>query len=374
MRSPIVAMLWEIWRVTRVEAAWKLALGIVGGLAVLALCATFAPADNAKRYEDIMDNGAAAAMILLVLPHLVGWLSLARLNGGRPGFPLYLHYTRPVRTAVIVGLPMAYLTAVSSAIYLVSALLLRVTSGYAFPLLPVAAWIAALTLICVAATWSTRNRTIQVLVMMFAITKAFGLAMDRLTAVEIPDTFDWPPRLWPTLFDFPLTDYAWIALIGLASFGVTVARVTRQRRGDGWAAVTSAPARRILGPARQPVPFPVSHLVCDAGSSVVGPEVQRIAGADDRSGARDRDSAGVGGQRAHRCCDQCGPSCVLPDRGMLLRPSDARALCAALTVHRIGPRGKCLRYSPETRTRVHQRIRGDSGVRHRAAGRPQSYS
>ncbi len=94
-----------------------------------------------------MDNGAAIAMILLVLPHFVGWLSLARLNGGRPGFPLYLHYTRPVRTAVIVGLPMAYLTAMSSAIYLVSALLLRVTSGYPFPLLPVAAWIAALTLV-----------------------------------------------------------------------------------------------------------------------------------------------------------------------------------------------------------------------------------
>ena len=74
--------------------------------------------------------------------------------------------------------------------------------------------------------------------MMFAITKAFGLAMDRLTAVEIPDTFDWPPRLWPTLFDFPLTDYAWIALIGLASFGVTVAMVARQRRGDELAAIT----------------------------------------------------------------------------------------------------------------------------------------
>ena len=233
-------MLWETWRVTRVEAAWKLAFGIVGGLAVLALCAAVAPADDAKKYEDIMDNGAATAMILLVLPHLVSWLSLARLNGGRPGFPLYLHYTRPVRTAVIVGLPMAYLTAMSSAVYLVSALLLRVTSGYAFPLLPVAAWIAALTLIGLAATWSTRNRTIQVCVMMYAITKAFGLAMQRLTAVEIPDTFDWPPRLWPTLFDFPLTDYAWIALIGLASFGVTVAGVTRQRRGDGWAEVPSA--------------------------------------------------------------------------------------------------------------------------------------
>ena len=77
-------------------------------------------------------------------------------------------------------------------------------------------------------------------VMMIATMKAFGLAMDRLTAVELPGGYDWPPRLWPTLFDFPLTDYAWIALIGVASFGVTVAGATRQRRGDGWAAVPSA--------------------------------------------------------------------------------------------------------------------------------------
>ena len=249
MKSPLHAILWEIWRLTRVEAAWKLAFGIVGGLAVLALSATFAPAGNAKRYEDVMDLGAAVAMTLLVLPHLVSWLSLARLNGGRPGFSLSLHYTRPVRTAVIVGLPMLYLTAVSSAIYLVSALLLRVTSGFAFPLLPVAAWIAALTVVFVAATWATRDARIQTLVMMVAGLRAFGLAMDRLTAVEIPDNFDWPPRLWPTLFDFPRTDYAWIALIGLASVGITVAMVRRQRRGDDLlksshvSAITSAVSR-----------------------------------------------------------------------------------------------------------------------------------
>jgi hypothetical protein len=240
MRSPAVAILWEIWRVTRVESAWKLAFGIVGGLAVLALGAAFAPADDARRYERIMDDCAAIAMILLVLPHLMSWLTLARLNGGRPGFPLYLHYTRPVPTAVIVGLPMAYLTALSWAIYLVSALLLRVTSGYAFPLLPVAAWIAALTLVFVAGTWSTRVGAIQLLVMMFAVMRALGFAMDRLTALELPGGYDWPPRLWATLFDWPRTDYAWIALIGLASFAVTVTGVARQRRGDGWAEVPSA--------------------------------------------------------------------------------------------------------------------------------------
>jgi hypothetical protein len=240
LRSPVAAILWETWRVTRVEAAWKLASGIVGALAVLALSATFAPADNAKGYEDVMDMGAAMAMTILVLPHVMGWPSMARLNSGKPGFPLYLHYPRPVRTAVIVGLPMAYLTAMSSAIYLVSALLLRVSSGYAFPLLNIAAWMAAVTLIGFAATWSTRNKSIQVVAMASATAIAWSIAVERLTAVEIPETFDWPPRLWPTLFDFPLTDYAWIALIGLASFGVTVAMVTRQRRGDELAASTRA--------------------------------------------------------------------------------------------------------------------------------------
>ena len=246
MRSPVLAILWENWRLTRVETAWKLAFGIVGPLAVLGLTATFAPADNATRYSRIMDDSAAIAMILLVLPHFIGWRSLARLNGGQPGFPLYLHYTRPLRTAVIVGLPMVYLTAVSWAIYLVSALLLRMTSGFAFPLLPVAVWIAALTVIWIAAKWSTRNSGIQVAVMTLAVAIAYVLSMIRLTGVEIPDQYDWPPRLWPTLFDWPLTDYAWIALIGLASFGVTVAGVTRQRRGDGWAELPAAlsPARR----------------------------------------------------------------------------------------------------------------------------------
>ena len=231
LRSPIVAMLWELWRLTAAEVAWKLALPIGGGLAVLGLGAAFGPADNPTNYQRVNDDVAALALILIVIPHLLGWLSIAKLNGSQPGFPLYLMYTRPVRTAVIVGLPMAYLTALSPAIYLVSAIVLRVASGHAFPLLPVAVWMAAFTVIGLAGGWSTRIRLIQVLVMMYAVTKGLGMAMQRLTAVEIPGGYDWPPRLWATLFDFPRTDYAWIALIGLTCFGVTVAGVTWQRRG-----------------------------------------------------------------------------------------------------------------------------------------------
>jgi hypothetical protein len=224
-------MLWEVWRVTRVEAAWKLALPTLAAMFILAL--------SSGQDEIVKDANAAIALVLIVIPHLAGWLSMAKLNNGRPGFPLYLHYTRPVRTAVIVALPMAYLTALSSGIYLVSALLLRVTSGYAFPLLPVAAWMAALTVIGVAGTWSTRNKSVQVNTMVTATAFAWLISIERLTAVEIPRNYDWPPRLWPMLFDWPRTDYAVIALIGLASFGLTFAGVARQRRGDGWAEAPS---------------------------------------------------------------------------------------------------------------------------------------
>ena len=231
LRSPIVAMLWELWQLTRAEIAWKLALPIGIGMAALLLGAAFAPPDNQDAFP-INDAIAAFALIVIVLAQLVPGLSIARLNGSQPGFPFYLAYTRPVRTSLIVGLPMAYFTAVSAASYLVSAIVLRVISGYAFPLLPVAAWIAALAMVGMMAAWSTRNRVFQKCVTMLALVKALVTAMDRLTAVEIPDNFDWPPRLWPTLFDFPRTDYAWIALIGLASFVVTVVMVRWDRRGD----------------------------------------------------------------------------------------------------------------------------------------------
>ncbi len=245
LRSPSVAILWELWRVTRGEIAWKLALPIGAALAALGLAAAFGPANEPPNTQRVNDEVAALALILIVLPHLVGWWSIGKLNGGQPGFPLYLTYTRPVRTAVIVALPMAYLTALSWAIYLVSAIVLRVASGLAFPLLPVAVWMAAYTVITLAGAWSTRSRVIGVLTMLYAVTKGLEMAMERLTAVELPGGYDWPPHLWPTLFDFPRTDYAWIALIGLAAFGVTVAGVAWQRHG-AWTAST-------LGTGKTPI-------------------------------------------------------------------------------------------------------------------------
>jgi hypothetical protein len=169
---------------------------------------------------------AAVALIILVAPNLMGWqFSLMKLNGGRPGFPFYLLYTRPVRTTVMVGVPMAYLTLAPAVIYLISALFLRGVFGYPFPLLPAAAWVAVLNVIMKAGSWSTRKRAVQMVSLMIATGVWISLSMPN-------DWFD-SPSLWPTLFAITPAGYALIGVFGLASFGLTVAAVERQRHGDG---------------------------------------------------------------------------------------------------------------------------------------------
>jgi hypothetical protein len=233
MQSPVVAILWENWRLTRVEAAWRLALGIVAASTVSVVFGVVAPNFLDER-EAVRDLGAMIALFLLVLPNLVNWPSWAQLNGWRPGFPFHLLYTRPVRTVVLVGVPMAYLTVAPTAIYVISALVLRETFGYSFPLLPAAAWIAALNVVLVATHWSTRTRVVQMLSAMAPSAVWTGLLGSHFTG-EI----DWhdASSLWPTLFDAPFADYALLGVIGLASFGLTVAAVDRQRHGDGRAPI-----------------------------------------------------------------------------------------------------------------------------------------
>jgi hypothetical protein len=222
-------MLWENWRLTRVEAAWKLGLGIVGGLAVLVVFEAMAPSKTTK------DFGAFVAFMVILLPNITGWFSIPKVNGARAGFPFSLHYTRPVRTAVLVGVPMAYHVATAAASYLVSAFVLRVTSGYPFPLLPVAAWVAALNMTHAPANWSIPSRVVTVLGSLAAGVGVMAFAILRLP----PGGFDWHDSAspWPAMFDLRLTDYALIAAIGLSSFGLTVAGVVRQRRGDAPAAI-----------------------------------------------------------------------------------------------------------------------------------------
>jgi hypothetical protein len=216
MRSPVLAMLWENWRLTRAEAAQRLVQGFLFSAAVLAGLAALGRMGNTT---------VRLALGALVMTYGPMWISVAKLNGGRfgdgyrPGYPFWFLYTRPVRTFALVAAPMAYNVATIVALYLVSALVLRATFGYPFPLLPLAAWIAAFQIVQWAAQWGTSNKVVQL-----AGSMAAGLG---LTALAL-----WRAQAWPARFDFSIGDYVLLAAIGVTSFGLTVAGVARQRRGE----------------------------------------------------------------------------------------------------------------------------------------------
>jgi hypothetical protein len=209
MRSPVFALLWENWRLTRVEAVSRLGVGIVGGSAALLL---------------LSDEGPAWAFWILLSQHAMFWLSIARLTGGRfldgyqPGFPFHLLYTRPVPTSVIVGVAMAYDAFSCAALYLVSAALLGFAFNQPFPLLPVAVWLVTFHLLCTCVQWSTRNKALQWLGS-FVICIPFFLFLYRPGGSPLP-------------VEFSLAEIAFMAVLSLVTAGVTVPAVARQRHGD----------------------------------------------------------------------------------------------------------------------------------------------
>ncbi len=216
MRSPVVAMLWENWRLTRVEAAQRLGLGLVVGAGLLAL----------------FDNGATAAFVMLVALHSLIWFSIAKLSGGRfadgykPGFPLYLLYTRPVPTPVIVGVALVYDAFSCVLLYLVSAAVLGVAFGQPLPSFSVTLWMVINHFAYACTQWSTRSRVAQ-----WVGSIAFCLTMFFVLKSHVS---------WPLRVEFSLTENAAMVLTGVVLFGLTVAGVARQRRGEAVAAVPRA--------------------------------------------------------------------------------------------------------------------------------------
>lgn len=216
LRSPIAAMLWEQWRLTRVEGAQRLALGLAGGSAALSLLDA--------------DKGAIAAFwILIVLHGMVVWLSIAKLNGGRfvdgykPGFPLYLAYVRPIPTAAFVGVTLAYDAVAGAALYVASAALLGFAFGQPLPLFSVVPWIVAFHLAYACIQYSTPNRAVQWGGSFVIHMPLFLLLMHRVAS--------------PLQVEFSFIENISFVLIGIASFALTVVGVGRQRCGE-----TTSPA------------------------------------------------------------------------------------------------------------------------------------
>ena len=193
---------------TRVEAMWRVGLCLAVGSAALLLS----------------DKGPTVAFYVLTWMNAIIWLSIAKLNGGRfmdgyrPGFPLYLLYPRPVPTAVFVGVAMAYDAISGVVIYIACAALLGFAFGQPLPLFSVALWILASRFLYTSVQWAIPSRSVQWGVSIVLYWPLFLMLKDGVAA--------------PLQVHFSLAQYALLIFIVVVSFGLTVAGVARQRRGD----------------------------------------------------------------------------------------------------------------------------------------------
>ncbi len=207
--APILAMLWENWRLTRIEAAQRLVLGLILGSAALAF---------------LGDKGPSPAFWTLVALHSMIWFSIAKLNGGRfadgykPGFPFHLLYRAPVSTATFVGVAMAYDAITCTALYLVSAALLGFAFEKSLPLFSMAVCLISYHLAYACCQWSTRNRIVQ-----WGGSVVFSVPVALVLLDNVSPTLE---------FGLSVVENAAFVLLGVASVWLTIAGVARQRCGD----------------------------------------------------------------------------------------------------------------------------------------------
>ncbi len=209
--APIFAMLWECWRLTRVEAGQRLALGIAAG----ALAMTFS------------DNGAAVAFWILAATHSMIWFSIAKLNGGKfadgykPGFPFHLWYSKPLSNATLVSTLLLYDAITCTALYLVSAAALGLAFGRPLPLTSMIPILVSYHFAYACCQWSTRSRVVQ-----WVGSIAFSVPMFLVLFKNVES---------PLKVEFSWIENAVFVAIGAASFVLTVIGVARQRRGESTA-------------------------------------------------------------------------------------------------------------------------------------------
>lgn len=240
MRTPVAALLWESWRLTRVEMAFRVALALILGGAPLVGASAVASLGNPADLARLMDAASVGTLFVLMVMAIPFWFSIALLKGGRwidggkPGFTFSHCYPRPVSTWLLVGVPLSYFAVANAALYVVPAVILGGLFGYAFPLAPLAAWLVAFSLVQATANWWTRSKTVQFAGSMATACACMWLAFSQVEAIGIRAEVDGDlrPAQWPTLFAFSAGDYGVIGSISLAAVALAIAGVARQRHGE----------------------------------------------------------------------------------------------------------------------------------------------
>ncbi len=247
MRSPAVAIAWELYRPQR----WGLA-AVGAGLLVLSLVFHLLPATVAARVGEPLST--SLFFFALCYVYTIFLYSQPGQGGRRAGFPRRL-FTLPVRTSVLVGLPMLYGLAAVILLWAATHWLVWQPCGmWQEPGFAAVAWLPLLLaagLACLQAlSWTLVRSPVLRVVAAVGVLPALALTIAYL--------FTFNPALKNLVQTYGLTLGDVVMVLSVAaivlSYGLAVAGVARDRRGGGtgWPALRHAGAAALRWLSRHP--------------------------------------------------------------------------------------------------------------------------
>lgn len=226
MNSPLAAMLWELWRVSR----WELGLRIAGmSLITIALCG-FANASLGEAETAVVRS---VMLLMLLSGSLFSYTWLSSFDNHPTAFAFRLGFTRPISTERLVLIPLWFGVAAAMVCFLIPALLMRAFLGPAASLPGLTVFVGALVACLMTGSWAPSSRwgqwTLVCLVLIAVILMLVKLHSTR--AGEEP----WLMAMGrPGYFPFNVYYYIACLLLVAGASWLTIEGVRRKRFGEGW--------------------------------------------------------------------------------------------------------------------------------------------
>lgn len=157
MRHPILAMIWQSWRLSR--RWYLLILSISMLICWLILNAEPRPAVllDPREFQLFQGNNAVFAIL-----GIAGFSTLLTIStGSKDGFPFSFEFRLPASSFILTAAPMLFLGLLSASLYFIPLAVYRVLVDIPFPLLPGSVLVFTYVLILLCCTWTVSNKSVR---------------------------------------------------------------------------------------------------------------------------------------------------------------------------------------------------------------------
>lgn len=225
MRSPLQAMLWELWRTSCGELLVRLVA--TTGMILLLCSLPFAKALTQAENEVV----CGVVVMILTAGSLTSSMWWMQFDRDHSGFSFRLGFVRPVTTIKLVVLPMVYTAAASVLSFALPAALFGRLHGVPMPSWSPTPVVACVVFCLMAVTWSPATifaRVVSASVLLIAMAATL-LAYHRAYAGSDPILMAIGK---PEFYEFSWYGDAGILFVSMLAVAITVVSVGRQRHGD----------------------------------------------------------------------------------------------------------------------------------------------